>query len=201
MKNLKFLIVFCFLFSSCTQVKSYVKVIDGFYKANKGDYQEALLDYLEVRKANYLLPWVDYNIANIYQELGENTSALAVYDSLKLEFDTELLYSINFNKGVAFYALGDYKNAKESFLRALTFKSNDYDSKKNLELSLKKMKSFASESDYNYNENKDENKNKENKNEDITKKYQILEYIKYKEEQTWFTNQQKEKVKTTKKDW
>lgn len=187
-------------FFSCGFPRSYVNGIEAFYKANSGEYQDALLIYLKMQDREAFKPWVNYNIANIYQRFSENNAALNILSSFPNVEENELMHYVNFNKGVAYYSIGDYENAKKSFIKALEYKRDDFSTKKNLELSIRKIKSISSLENF---ENRTLDKsaaNEENKDDDADNE-KILEYVKKREEQLWILDKKQDVKVSTEKDW
>lgn len=131
------------LFVSCSDIQAGVDVLMGNYAFQRGDYQKASLHYLHVTADTRFDPWVQYNLGNVYNALGESNTAFAAWNQVDEKAPEELLFRLNFNKGVLQYQKGIYQEAYESFKKALILRPTSLDAKKNLELSLQKIQNLG----------------------------------------------------------
>ncbi len=126
---------------SCTQVESYLKVMEGNYAFSRGEYKEANLVYIQGLDTTSEHPdRVLYNLGNVYHSLGESQAALEEWQNSVIESqDSELLFRIAFNRGVLHYEMGNYQNAYNEFRKALRLEPDDIEAKANLEYCLRKL--------------------------------------------------------------
>ncbi|MCL1818154.1 MAG: tetratricopeptide repeat protein [Spirochaetaceae bacterium] len=127
------------LFAGCGSV--YVEVTQGNYHYGRGSYQKAIVSYLRALETEKYTEWVEYNLGNAYNSLGETQAALAVWEKAGLTQDPDLQFHIAYNKGCLYYELGKYREACGEFRHALRLEPSAVDAKINLELSLRKMAS------------------------------------------------------------
>jgi len=131
---LKSPLLFLFVFWGC-----------GNYNFQRGEYQESALQYMEVLDSQEYSPYASFNLGNVYQALGEPRSALGQWETISLgDAPEELSYRVYFNFGVLFFQQGQYNLAYSHFKKALKMRPEDWDAKKNLELSLLKIQTPSS---------------------------------------------------------
>ncbi|MFP4491364.1 MAG: tetratricopeptide repeat protein [Spirochaetaceae bacterium] len=158
------------LFSSCSESKVYFKVLEGNYAFSRGDYMTSNLDYIQAGREGRFLPWIYYNLGNVYHSLGEADAALDEWKRAEESEDRELLFKIAFNRGVVFYERGEYENAFSSFRRALRFSPDDLETKVNMEYTLRKQAMADSDGTPQTSENGE-------KPEASSESMRILEYV------------------------
>ncbi|MFO7850303.1 MAG: tetratricopeptide repeat protein, partial [Spirochaetia bacterium] len=122
------------------------------------------------REARFL-PWIYYNLGNVYHSLGEADAALNEWERAEDSDDEELMYKVAFNRGVVFYERGEYQNAYDSFRRALRFSPDDIEAKVNMEYTLRKQ--AMSDSD-----EKTQTSDSGDKPKASSESMRILEYVK-----------------------
>ncbi|MDR1249170.1 MAG: tetratricopeptide repeat protein, partial [Treponema sp.] len=119
----------------------------NFYKA-QGLYTEAILAYLEALEYEDAAPYAEYGLGSVCLSLDEQAAALQRFaaaeerltDMLR-EDHRELIYRINYNRGVVRFHAGDFAAAADQFRAALETDSSRIEAKRNLELSLLSMTS------------------------------------------------------------
>ena len=141
-KNLRWCLpLLALLFTGCERGSVYVDVIQGNYHYGRGHYQQAIVSYLRALETEKYTEWVEYNLGNAYNSLGETQAALAVWENAGFTQDASLQFHIAYNKGCLYYELGKYREACGEFRHALRLEPSAMDAKVNLELSLRKMAS------------------------------------------------------------
>ncbi len=137
------LILSALLLASCGDLTDGLAVLQGNAAFQRGEFQRASLNYLEVPANDSTRGVVLYNLGNVYNALGEANSALAAWRGIAAPTAEELLFRLSFNKGHLLYQRGKYEEAYNEFKTALTLKPGSLETKKNLELSLVKVQSFG----------------------------------------------------------
>lgn len=137
-----FFLLFLFLtLSSCSYISSRLLVSLGNYSYERGNYIEAISFYNKSLAFEDVLPWSFYNLGLTYAALGENESALEMWERAEEVSAGPFLFYIYYNEGVLFFYQGLYNQAFESFKKALKISPFDIEAKVNLELSLDKIRS------------------------------------------------------------
>jgi tetratricopeptide (TPR) repeat protein len=104
--------------------------------------------YLEVEEGSFE-PTVDYDLANVYAQLGEYSAATELYERARHAGNVDLRADSFFNEGVASYEKGRYEEAWRSFKEALGLylatpaalpEGFASDARRNLELSWRSWK-------------------------------------------------------------
>jgi Ca-activated chloride channel family protein len=111
-------------------------------------YTEAMLAYLEALEYEDAAPYAEYGLGSVCLALDEQAAALRHFaaaeekltDMLR-ENHRELIYRINYNRGVVCFHAGDFAAAADQFRVALETDSGRIEAKRNLELSLLSMAS------------------------------------------------------------
>lgn len=133
-------IVALLLLSSCDKPGVRLAVLRGNYSYGRGEFQEASNLYLQALDDGFGEYRIRYNLGNVYYELGEEEAASSQWSSsLASVKDSDLLFRINFNRGVLFYEQADYQKAFQAFRQALRIDSSSLDAKINLEYVLNKL--------------------------------------------------------------
>lgn len=134
------ILFFVLLLSSCSQMESYLKVIEGNYAFSRGEYEEANLVYIQGLDGTEYSDRLQFNLGNVYHSLGESQAAMEEWQSSVTESqDPELLFRIAFNRGVLHYEMGNYQSAYNDFRKALRLEPDDIEAKANLEYCLRKL--------------------------------------------------------------
>jgi Ca-activated chloride channel family protein len=118
-------------------------LLRGNFFSARGMHTEAILAYLDALDYDDIAPYAEYGLGSAYLALGEDAAALqrfaAAEDRLAgmLRGDhRELIYRINYNRGVIRFHAGDFAAAADQFRSALETDSSRIEAKRNLELSL-----------------------------------------------------------------
>jgi len=166
------------LSSSCRNSAPAARVLAGNMSFGRGQYQKAILQYLEADDDVELgRDAVLYNLANVYYALGEGDAALRSWSMAEeLTEDVDVLFRIAFNRGVLYYNWGRYDEAYRSFRRALVLRPSDVDAKINLEDSLSRIRTAGPQNAAGENQSV---------NGDDEEGRRLLDYIKRKEADTW----------------
>jgi Ca-activated chloride channel family protein len=106
-------------------------------------YTEAILAYLEALEYDETAPYAEYGLGSACLALDEDAAALQRFAAAEerlagrpLEDHRELVYRINYNRGVVRFHAGDFAAAADEFRSALETDGSRIDAKRNLELSL-----------------------------------------------------------------
>ena len=128
--------------ASCGNSAPSTGVLAGNLAYGRGQYQKAILYYLDAQDAATAgRDVIHYNLANVYFALGEGDAALRSWSAAEDDTDdADLLFRIAFNRGVLYYHRGRYEEAYRSFRRALEIRPSDIDAKVNLEESLSRVR-------------------------------------------------------------
>jgi len=138
--------------SSCSGTNTTLLVLRGNLLFRSGEDALATYRYLQALQtggAQRWEDWIDYDLGSLYISQGEINPGLRILNRSLAGFtnltgdlnlrDRELFYRIFFNQGVAHYEIGNYREAGASFIQALRLKSDSWDAKINLELSIAGM--------------------------------------------------------------
>lgn len=194
MKKLLFAVALLALLASCSDVQDGVEVLMGNYAFQRGDYQKASLHYLHVTHEARFSPWINYNLGNVYNALGEANTAMAAWNLVDEKAPEELLFRLNFNKGVLQLQKGLYQEAYESFKKALILHPVSLDAKRNLELSLQKIQNMGKQLPPRSTEKSDA------ANQAGPESRALLDYIRRLEGNRWKSNPQKAESASS-SDW
>lgn len=188
---------FLLMFSSCERSEPHIAVFMGNQNYIKGEFQSANIYYLKSLSAKQgkFDRWIRYNLGNVYFALGERDGAEEQWLMAAGSESATLLFSTLFNIGVHYYEEGRYEQAYGSFKEALEIDPSQVDAKRNLELALKKMESQESTPE----RESVSQQERQLPNEDYAER--ILEYVKRKEEQHWFSVESEAPDKQSLNDW
>ncbi len=130
--------------SGCSKAGVYLKVAAGNWAYDRGDYQEANIDYLNARRTGLYAGYLSYDLGNVYHALGEGEAAAAEWSKADRSSDPTLKEATLFNEGILAYELGHFRVSYEAFRRALETDPSDIQAKIDLELAYQKMRSEES---------------------------------------------------------
>jgi Ca-activated chloride channel homolog len=103
-------------------------------------YAEAEKEYLDAQVNNPGNPAILYNLGNsLIRQKKYNEGIQALNQAIE-SGDKEAKENSWYNKGNASFAMGDFKDSADAFIRALKLNPADKDAKHNLELALMKLK-------------------------------------------------------------
>lgn len=128
---------------SCAPLVDDTTMLLGNYSYQRGDFQRANLQYLSLLENPQHAPWVLYNLGNVYNALGESSSALEVWDMITGEIYDELEFRLAFNRGHLLYQKGLYQESYNQFKRAIKLRPRSLEAKRNLELTLLKLQALT----------------------------------------------------------
>jgi len=128
------------LLGSCGFGPAHFDVLRGNYYYERGMYQQAMIAYLAAREKPGYEAWISFNLANVYQALGETGASLDGLKEAEKSDDKPLLFNVSFNRGLFHHEAGRYKEAYEEFKHALELDPSSLDAKINLEHSLRRLK-------------------------------------------------------------
>jgi len=167
------------LLGGCERYSAHARVLRANYSVSRGDYQSAIVDYLRAAEVSEYEPWLSYNLGNVYHSLGESQVALEMWSTAQEAQVGDLLFGSAFNRGVFYFEQGRYDRAVEQFRFALRVDGTDLDTKRNLELSIERLRA---ETEFSSNSATGERQ--------VTSGSggRILDYIRRKEEQQWRSN-------------
>ncbi len=166
--------------ASCDRYGAHAMVIRANYNVSRGDYQNAIVDYLRAAEVMEYEPWLSYNLGNVYHSLGESQAALEMWDLAQTVEVNDLLFGAAFNRGVYYFEQGDFERASAQFRFALRIDGADLAAKRNLELSLEKLRA---EGDLTAGGAESEQRVQASGSGG-----RIIDYIRRKEEQRWRSN-------------
>ena len=126
--------------AACSRAQVYYQVASGNWAYDRGDYQEANIDYLDAGLSGLYPGYTAYDLGNVYHALGEGEAAAAEWAKAERSGDPALKEPTLFNEGILAYEIGHYRVAYEAFRRALEIDPSDISAKIDLELAYQKMR-------------------------------------------------------------
>jgi Ca-activated chloride channel family protein len=134
------------LSSSCSrggQAAGKLILLRGNFLSARGMYTEAILAYLEALEYDDTAPYAEYALGSVCLALEEEAAALQRFAAaeerlagMAREDHRELIYRINYNRGVVRFHAGNFAAAADQFRAALETDGSRIEAKRNLELSL-----------------------------------------------------------------
>jgi Ca-activated chloride channel family protein len=156
-------------------------LLRGNFLSARGLYTEAILAYLEALEYDETAPYAEYGLGSACLALDEDAAALQRFAAaeerlagMPREDHRELLYRINYNRGVVRFHAGDFSAAAEEFRAALETDGSRIEAKRNLELSLLSMTGRSASAAPGV-----------NLAEEPTGSQALFEYIRQKEQDQW----------------
>jgi Ca-activated chloride channel family protein len=135
--------------SSCSresQVAGKLMLLRGNFLSARGMHTGAILAYLEALEYDETAPYAEYGLGSVCLALDEEAAALQRFAAaeerlagMPREDHRELVYRINYNRGVVRFHAGDFAAAADQFRAALETDGSRIEAKRNLELSLLSM--------------------------------------------------------------
>ncbi|MEM5948375.1 tetratricopeptide repeat protein [Spirochaetia bacterium 38H-sp] len=192
--SFKFIILFSLIciFPSCQIAKESYMMTRGYLAFTRGDYQDALLSYLDIENITSDYHMLSYNIGVIYQALDQEKSLKKWLEAEKSD-NAAIKVSALYNIGLYYYNSGKYQEAYTYFLQALKISPADMDIKINLELAYQRLIAISGTTSSADVENK---KQKTRRSENSY----ILQYLKKKEQDRWKSGELTPDVNTS-NDW
>jgi Ca-activated chloride channel family protein len=118
-------------------------LLRGNFLSAQGMHTEAILAYLEALDYAETAPYAEYALGSVYLSLDEDAAALRRFAAaeerlagMPREDHRELIFRINYNRGVVRFHAGDFAAAADQFRAALETDGSRREAKRNLELSL-----------------------------------------------------------------
>jgi len=127
---------------SCADLSHTGMLIRGNYFHERGEYQQALLEYLEVLENGAFRGVTRYNIGNVYFALGEDEAARREWGLALEDAEPELRAQAWFNIGYSYHILGDFERSFEAFKETLRHSPGHREGRINLELTLIKLQAL-----------------------------------------------------------
>jgi tetratricopeptide (TPR) repeat protein len=183
------------IYLSCGIGEPYLSVIQGNADYNRGDFQKANIEYIQAMEGSRFLPWINYNLGNVYYSLGELEAALAEWKRAEKEHNTELQFRLLFNMGVYYYENNEALKAYEMFKSALKLYPESADAKINLELSFYKSESDSKKQ---ASGNAASASSAKSRQENVER---VLEYVKKRETSVWTANDSIIRNEDSEWDW
>ncbi|TVQ35829.1 MAG: tetratricopeptide repeat protein [Spirochaetaceae bacterium] len=168
------------LMVSCGIAEPHVSVLRGNYAFGQGRYQSATVDYLQALEHGQFEEWIAFNLGNVYHALGENESALGMWQVARRSDSDSLLFGVYYNTGLLLYEAGRYREAYDQFVEALRLNPTSIAGKINLELALERVQAGAAVASPRRSDAEEQN------GAAADESRRILEYIRRREEQRWF---------------
>jgi len=187
-------LVISFVSLSCSNSSMYIDVIEGNYAFSRGEYQEANLDYLNVRGKKMYNDYISYNLGNVYYALGEVNSAFKEWESVNEDMESKISIQTYFNTGVLLFELSRYEDAYQMFRNILEFDPSNINAKINLEYSIQKM-NFSRENSIKQPEEVFEN------NHETYDVSRVLDFVKRKESNIWKSTENPHTNSSNQEDW
>jgi Ca-activated chloride channel family protein len=133
--------------ASCSrETAGKLMLLRGNFLNARGLHTEAILAYLEALDYDETAPYAEYGLGSACLALDEEAAALQRFAAaeerlagMPREDHRELIYRINYNRGVVRFHAGDFAAAAEEFRAALETDGSRIEAKRNLELSLLSM--------------------------------------------------------------
>lgn len=141
------IILACYIYLSCSKVQGSLAVLEGTILASQGQTMEAMGAYMKALPFQETAPYGEYGLGTLFLGMGETEAASRRFyvaeEYLKnlegeeeLQTHKELLYRIQYNRGLVNFMSGAFDDAAEAFKKALEVDSHRIGAKRNLELSL-----------------------------------------------------------------
>lgn len=140
----------CAALCCCAPPVTYIRVLEGNHRYNKGDFVGATISYARAiaaatgRRSEPPMQRVVYNLGNSYYAVGESDPALQTLSAMAAGADAELAFRTRYNLGYMEYQRGRYEAAADHFVAALQYRPSDRDAKINLEITMQKLRGGAS---------------------------------------------------------
>jgi Ca-activated chloride channel family protein len=106
-------------------------------------HTEAILAYLEALEYDETAAYAEYGMGSVFLAMDEEAAALQRFAAAEERLagmprgdHRELIYRINYNRGVVRFHAGDFAAAADQFRAALETDAGRIEAKRNLELSL-----------------------------------------------------------------
>ena len=127
--------------TGCSKYLPKLRVMEANFLYSQGRFAQAITVFMDALNDKDAAPYAEYGLGTVYMGLNENEAALGRFETAagnlaERDYDRELMYRIEYNRGIIFFGAGDYSNAALKFRKALELDSGRIEAKRNLELSL-----------------------------------------------------------------
>lgn len=180
---------------------------NGIKAYEQKKYEDALQDFLSAKGIKPDLDELKNNTASALYQLKKYKEALEEFSKINPEKANLSKADFLYNLGNSFFRLNQYNKALESYKNSLIARPDDLDTKKNYELTLKKIKEQKDKKNQKQKKNKDE-KNKDKQKEDRNKTQQrkdqyknLMQYLNQNEKKQMEKKKRKFGIARKEKDW
>jgi tetratricopeptide (TPR) repeat protein len=174
---------------SCTGYVPHLRVIRANYNVSRGDYQPAIVGYLQALESGEYESWLSYNLGTVYHYLGEWDAAVDRWEIARRADVPDLLFGASFNEGVLQYEQGRFEDARRLFQFALRVEPRSVAAKTNLELTLQRIEAEAELSDDRVPVSEQETRGQQSADaEPGAAAMRMLDYVRRREQQRWRAN-------------
>ncbi|MEI6613758.1 MAG: tetratricopeptide repeat protein [Chrysiogenales bacterium] len=176
----------------------------GIHAYQEGKFAEALQDFLSAKGVKPDSPELKNNTASALYELKKYKEALDEFSRLdpsRLHVSKADFY---YNLGNSYYRLDQFPQALENYKKSLLQNPDDIDSKKNFELTLKKMQEQKQKQEQNQDQKQQprNQKNQPNQQEQQKQKYNaMMQFLNQNEKQQMEKKKRKIAAAKNEKDW
>ncbi len=191
------LVLILSVFASCGREFPQLRVVRGNYSVSRGDYQKAIVDYLRAREHSEYVPWISYNLGNVYHFLGEAEAAVEQWNRAQNVDIRDLQFGAAFNRGVYYFEQGQYDEALSQFRFALMVDPSSVPAKRNFELAYERMESGSGLTRDSTSVTPGSAGESSGQESTATR---MLDYVRRKEEQRWRANAEQSPVEEV-RDW
>jgi tetratricopeptide (TPR) repeat protein len=176
----------------------------GIHAFQEGKFAEALRDFLSAKGVNPDSSELKNNIASTLYELKKYKEALDEFSRLdpsRLQVDKADFY---YNLGNSYYRLDQFPQALENYKKSLLQNPDDIDSKKNFELTLKKIQEQKQKQNQDQKQQPQNQKDQQNEQEQQKQKQKynaMMQFLNQNEKQQMEKKKRKIASAKNEKDW
>lgn len=178
----------------------------GIQAYQKGKFAEALRDFLSAKGVKPDSPELKNNTASALYALKKYKEAVDEFSRLDPSRLNLAKADFYYNLGNSYYRLGQFPQALENYKKSLLQNPDDSDSKKNFELTLKKIQEQKQKQEQNQDQKQQPQNQKDQQNEQEQQKQKqkynaMMQFLNQNEKQQM--EKRKRKITTAKneKDW
>jgi len=183
----------------------------GVEAYQKGNYEEALKSFLSAKGLKPEISVLKNNTASTLYKMKKYQEALEEFSKINFKEAGIPKDQFYYNLGNSYFKLNQFDKALENFKKSLIENPEDMDTKKNYELTLKKLQEQKDKQNKDKKDDKDKEKEKEKKEQEKQQqqqqqqkqqKYQnIMQYLNQNEKEQMEKKQRKIGVARKEKDW
>jgi Ca-activated chloride channel family protein len=174
----------------------------GIEAYREGKYAEALQDFLSAKGIKPDSPELKNNTASALYELKKYKEAVDEFSRLdpgRLRLGKADFY---YNLGNGYYRLGQFPQALENYKQSLRQNPDDVDSKKNFELTLKKIEEQKQKQEQNQQQPQQQPQQQEQEQQQAKQKYNaMMQFLNQNEKQQLEKKKRKTGTVKNEKDW